>query len=216
MKRQAQRAALMLSATLSLPILLSACASTPTPDSVQQISRARPSVGFAIAQLGYDESSYFGMCLQAACPMATPKTIAVSPPLSSAPNETVQKASQRQDQFTKPEGIVIHFDAASAELEPSDTAALVQLADQARHAAHITVAGRTDSTGGRVSNQRLAWQRARAIATFLREQLGIAPARIAVEGRGACCYVADNTTSDGRQANRRAVVTLHLAQEALP
>lgn len=98
----------------------------------------------------------------------------------------------------KLEGIVIQFDAASAELEPSATAALVQLADQARHAAHITVADGTDSTGGRASNQRLAWQRARAVATFLREQLGIAPARITVDGRGACCYVADNTTSDGR------------------
>ncbi|WBS00167.1 OmpA family protein [Pseudoduganella sp. SL102] len=215
MKRQAQRAALMLSAALPLPILFSGCASTPMPDSAQQISGTRPLVGFSIAQLGYDESSYFGMCLQAACPVVTPKTNALSAQ-PAAPSDTRQKAPPSQDRFMKPEGFVIHFDAASAELEQSATAALVQLADQARHAAHITVVGRTDSTGSRAFNQRLAWQRARVVGTFLREQLGIAPARITVEGRGACCYVADNTTSDGRRANRHAVVTFHLAQEALP
>ncbi len=215
MKRQAQRAALMLSVALPLPILLTSCASAPTSDTAQQISRTRPSLGFAIAQLGYDESSYFGMCLQAACPVATPKTIAGSP-IPAAPGETSQTASQPQDRFTNVEGIAIHFDAASAELEPSDMTALIQLADRARRAERITVSGRTDSTGGHAFNQHLARQRAGAVATFLRERLGIASARIALDGRGACCYVADNTTSDGRRANRRAVVTFHLAQEALP
>lgn len=115
-----------------------------------------------------------------------------------------------------PDSVVVHFAPASVDLGPSDTTALVQLADQARHAARITVAGRTDNLGGRAFNQRLAWQRARAVAAFLCEQLGIPPARIAVEGHGACCYVADNATSDGRQANRRAVVTFHFAQEPSP
>jgi outer membrane protein OmpA-like peptidoglycan-associated protein len=215
MKRHAQHAALMLSASLPLPVLLSGCANTPMPDSAQQVRMTRPSVGFAIAQLGYAESSYFGTCLQAACPVATPKTIAVSPP-PAAPTDANREAPQPQAQLTMPESVAVHFAPASVELGPSNTTTLVQLTDQARHAARITVAGRTDNLGGRAFNQRLAWQRARVVAVFLREQLGVAPARIAVEGRGTCCYVADNTTSDGRQANRRAVVTFHLAQEALP
>lgn len=215
MKRPVQHAALMLSAALPLPMLLSGCASTPILDSTPQVATARPSAGFAIAQLGYADSSYFGTCLQAACPVATPKTIAIAPQ-PAMPSDAGWEASRPRDWFAMPEGVAVHFDPASAKLRSSDTTALVQLFDQARHAARITVAGRTDNKGSGAFNQRLALQRARAVASFLREQAGVASARITVEGRGACCYVADNTTSDGRQANRRAVVTFHLAQEPSP
>lgn len=215
MRRPAQHAALMLSATLALPMLLSGCASTPISDSAQQVATARPSAGFVIAQLGYADSSYFGTCLQAACPVATPKTIAIAPQ-PATPSDAGWEASRPRDWFAMPEGVAVHFDPASAELRSSDTTALLQLVDQARHVARITVVGRTDNTGNGASNQRLAWQRARAVASFLREQAGVASARIWVDGRGACCYVADNATSEGRQENRRAVVTFHLAQKAFP
>lgn len=215
MRRHPQRAALMLCAALPLPILVLGCASTSMLNRAQQIPTARPSVGFAIAQLGYDDSSYFAMCLPAACPVATPKTIAAAL-ASAAPTNVDRDTPQSQAQVTMPDSVAVHFAHASVDLRPSDSTALVQLSAQARHAARITVVGTTDNAGSRAFNQRLAWQRAQAVAAFLRERLGVPPARIAVEGRGGCCYVADNATSAGRQANRRAVVTFHLAQEASP
>jgi outer membrane protein OmpA-like peptidoglycan-associated protein len=85
-----------------------------------------------------------------------------------------------------------------------------------RGAGRIAIAGRTDSTGSDAVNHRLAWTRARVVADHLRDQLGVAPGRLSWEGRGACCYVGDNRTSIGRQANRRAEVTWHPALEARP
>ena len=71
----------------------------------------------------------------------------------------------------------------------------------------IEVAGHTDSTGSDVYNQTLSERRATSVALYLRSQKVI-PERLITVGLGESHPVADNSTVDGRQANRRVELTL--------
>jgi len=71
----------------------------------------------------------------------------------------------------------------------------------------VDVAGHTDSTGSDSYNQALSQRRAQAVASYLQAQ-GVAPVRLQVEGYGEMRPIADNSTEQGRAANRRVEITL--------
>ena len=71
----------------------------------------------------------------------------------------------------------------------------------------VEVAGHTDSTGSDAYNQGLSERRASSVATYLRSQ-GIMTDRLITIGMGESRPIADNSTSAGRQANRRVEITL--------
>jgi outer membrane protein OmpA-like peptidoglycan-associated protein len=71
----------------------------------------------------------------------------------------------------------------------------------------VEVAGHTDSTGSDEYNQSLSERRARSVATYLQGQ-GVITERVITVGMGESRPVADNTTPDGRQANRRVEITM--------
>ena len=71
----------------------------------------------------------------------------------------------------------------------------------------VEVAGHTDSTGSDAYNQGLSERRASSVATYLRGQ-GIMTDRLITIGMGESRPIADNSTSAGRQANRRVEITL--------
>jgi Outer membrane protein and related peptidoglycan-associated (lipo)proteins len=69
----------------------------------------------------------------------------------------------------------------------------------------LVVSGHTDDIGPQAYNDSLALKRAENVAAVLRD-LGIQEVR--VEGKGRCCYVANNDTPQGRAKNRRAEIHL--------
>jgi outer membrane protein OmpA-like peptidoglycan-associated protein len=71
----------------------------------------------------------------------------------------------------------------------------------------VEVAGHTDSTGSDSYNQSLSERRAGAVAQYLRSQ-EIGSERLLTVGMGEARPVADNSTADGRQANRRVEITM--------
>ncbi|HZX22952.1 MAG TPA: OmpA family protein [Woeseiaceae bacterium] len=71
----------------------------------------------------------------------------------------------------------------------------------------VEVAGHTDSTGTNEYNQRLSERRAASVARFLESQ-GVMDQRIITVGMGESRPIADNSTPEGRQANRRVELTL--------
>ncbi|MEM8925791.1 MAG: OmpA family protein, partial [Actinomycetota bacterium] len=73
----------------------------------------------------------------------------------------------------------------------------------------LQIIGHTDSTGAAEFNLTLSEQRADAVRDALVEA-GVDPAVITTEGAGAERPIADNSTNDGRAANRRIefIVTL--------
>jgi outer membrane protein OmpA-like peptidoglycan-associated protein len=71
----------------------------------------------------------------------------------------------------------------------------------------IEVAGHTDSTGSDAYNQSLSERRAMSVAAYLKSQK-IMNERVITVGMGESRPVADNASSEGRQANRRVELTL--------
>jgi outer membrane protein OmpA-like peptidoglycan-associated protein len=71
----------------------------------------------------------------------------------------------------------------------------------------IEVAGHTDSTGSDAYNQSLSERRAGSVAAYLKSQ-NVMPERVIAVGLGESRPVADNTSAEGRQANRRVELTL--------
>ena len=71
----------------------------------------------------------------------------------------------------------------------------------------VEVAGHTDSTGSDSYNQSLSQRRASSVTAYLSAQ-GVISQRMITLGMGEARPIADNTTSAGRQANRRVEITM--------
>ena len=71
----------------------------------------------------------------------------------------------------------------------------------------VEVAGHTDSTGADSYNQSLSERRAASVATYLQGR-NVISQRLITVGMGEARPVADNTTAEGRQANRRVEITM--------
>ncbi|HEX9851506.1 MAG TPA: OmpA family protein [Woeseiaceae bacterium] len=71
----------------------------------------------------------------------------------------------------------------------------------------VEVAGHTDSTGSDAYNQSLSERRAGSVAQYLQSQ-GVTSQRLITVGMGEARPVADNGSTDGRQANRRVEITM--------
>ena len=71
----------------------------------------------------------------------------------------------------------------------------------------VEVAGHTDSTGSESYNQGLSERRAGSVAEYIAGR-GIIPERLITVGMGELRPVADNATTEGRQANRRVEITM--------
>ena len=71
----------------------------------------------------------------------------------------------------------------------------------------LQIEGHTDSTGGDELNQKLSEQRAAATRDYLIRQ-GLAEGNITARGFGKTMPVADNSTANGRQKNRRVEIII--------
>ena len=68
---------------------------------------------------------------------------------------------------------------------------------------NVTIEGHTDSMGSAEYNQKLSQRRAQKVADVLVNEYGVDPNRISVAGFGEEQPIADNSTAEGRQTNRR-------------
>lgn len=71
----------------------------------------------------------------------------------------------------------------------------------------VAIEGHTDSVGTDDYNQRLSEQRAEAVRDYFVQQ-GVSAGSITAQGFGKSQPIADNSTSDGRQRNRRVELVL--------
>ena len=103
----------------------------------------------------------------------------------------------------------ITFKSDSAELDPSFFKVLnsVNVVVKKYNKTVVEVAGHTDSTGAADYNQKLSERRANSVAQYLESQ-GLANNRVVTVGAGESRPVADNSTPEGRQSNRRVELTL--------
>jgi OOP family OmpA-OmpF porin len=96
------------------------------------------------------------------------------------------------------------FETGSATLKPESDAQLRLVAQifQAYPNVKARIGGYTDNTGNAAANLKLSESRAQNVKSEL-EKLGVASGRLDAKGYGDQHPVGDNSTADGRAANRR-------------
>jgi outer membrane protein OmpA-like peptidoglycan-associated protein len=111
---------------------------------------------------------------------------------------------------TLPETVL--FDSGQAVLRADAEPSLQGVVDLVgdHPGARTEVLGHTDSVGAADFNQSLSERRAGAVSDWLAGH-GVDPATLTRVGYGSTRPVADNATPEGRQANRRVEVIVHLA-----
>jgi len=115
------------------------------------------------------------------------------------------------DDYDVQENVAVTFRVNSAVLSPEAKQTLDELAAKTTSAKAfmIEVAGHTDSTGSDAKNFRLSRDRADAVVQYLAVQHKIPLRRFVTPmGYGKTEAVADNTTREGREQNRRVEVKM--------
>jgi len=115
------------------------------------------------------------------------------------------------DQYEVTKRVAVKFAAGSAVLTPQAMAALSEIAQEARDkdGYMIEVEGFASSDGGADHNRRLSQRRADAVVTHLVETNLIPPRRIvAPVAAGSANPIADDSSREGREQNRRVEVRL--------
>ena len=101
------------------------------------------------------------------------------------------------------------FDTGKATLQAASQAQLSDIANifKAYPKVKAKVGGYTDNVGDKAMNQKLSEERANNVRAEL-VKLGVETGRLTAEGYGEEHPVADNTTEEGRQKNRRIAMRL--------
>jgi outer membrane protein OmpA-like peptidoglycan-associated protein len=126
-------------------------------------------------------------------------------------NKRIDQLVSSLDDYEAKRGISVNFKVGSAKLQPEAEAALDEIATQAKseRAYVIEISGFASADGSVNLNRRLSQQRADAVIRYLAENHNIPLRRIVTPfGYGESNPVADNTTREGREQNRRVEVKI--------
>jgi len=103
----------------------------------------------------------------------------------------------------------IFFETASFLLKSSSFPELDKLYDMLKKNAymHITIIGHTDNVGSAAYNLKLSLDRAHSVGSYLSSK-GIDNTRLSFDGKGDTLPIGDNSTEEGRSANRRVEINV--------
>jgi OOP family OmpA-OmpF porin len=106
--------------------------------------------------------------------------------------------------------LAVQFDTNSAQVKQNYLDDIVKLANYMNEhpSSKLTIQGHTDNQGNNQLNKNLSLERAKAVKNILVETYKIQSDRITALGFGAEKPIADNTTVEGRAANRRIMAEI--------
>ena len=110
------------------------------------------------------------------------------------------------------------FDSGKATIQPSSFPFLDEIVNifNLKEAKDwkLSIAGHTDNQGSKELNNKLSLDRANAVKSYLVSR-GIEPLRITAEGFGFSKPIADNTTPEGREKNRRVEFSINKPSQSI-
>jgi len=139
--------------------------------------------------------------------------------IQAAEREKKQLRIRLLEQFNRvlpttdtPRGLIVNmgdvlFDTGKSDLRSGAREALAKLTGIVLNypSLRLAIEGYTDTTGGAEFNQTLSQKRADAVRDYLVSQ-GLDDAKLSSQGMGMNDPVADNSTAEGRQKNRRVEI----------
>ena len=193
-------------------LLAASCSLFPTPVSPNQQATMQRLTPAQLAQLDFGRQATFARCIPPACPIRTPKTLALETPDPSAKRTDASIPSE-----SSPSAVpsALRFGLGSAKLSPAARTQLNEAMVDLKSTRRITIFGRTDNTGPLAFNDSLALARALAVRDhLLKTHPRLTPA-LTIKAQGGCCFVVSNDTLAGRTQNRRVEVVFQM-NEGLP
>lgn len=131
-------------------------------------------------------------------------------PFDPGPVESNGCPAPKIEENVKLEGVT--FKSGSSVLEANAKKVLKTIAEQLlapeNKSVNVEIHGHTDNTGSAKKNKTLSQQRAQSVVNYLASQ-GVPKNRMKAFGHGSEEPVADNSTKDGREQNRR--IEMHRA-----
>lgn len=111
----------------------------------------------------------------------------------------------------------VNFDSNSDVVKPEYYSEIRNVADFLEQYANtgVVIEGHTDSSGAADYNKTLSQRRADAVAKILVEQMGVAASRVKSVGFGEERPIADESTREGKLANRRVVAEIATQVESM-
>lgn len=100
----------------------------------------------------------------------------------------------------------IQFEVAKATILPASDGLLAELADvfkKNKHIKKVSIEGHASAEGDAKRNMKLSDDRSKAVMQHLIEKGGVEKARLVAKGFGVTKPIADNSTEEGREKNRR-------------
>jgi succinyl-CoA synthetase beta subunit len=141
----------------------------------------------------------------AATPPAAAASVAAPAASEAAMAKPIEAAAVGADVCTQKQVATgVEFETGKSVIKASSQANLKTLADQLAKCGAIKgeIAGHTDNVGNPQANQKLSQERATAVKDAL-VKLGVSADRLSATGYGDSKPVADNTSAENRQKNRR-------------
>jgi outer membrane protein OmpA-like peptidoglycan-associated protein len=128
--------------------------------------------------------------------------LSITPETLPTPQQSIEKALLKDKKYTFSAGVL--FDSGKADLRPEAGRELDSLVNFLVKYPEVVlgISGHTDDIGTDESNQELSERRAKSVQDYL-EIKGIRADHLRARGFGETRPIADNTTEEGRQANRR-------------
>ena len=126
-------------------------------------------------------------------------------PAAEAPLGPIPAAEPSAERMKYCVSLNIEFDINKAEIRPQYHDEVAKVGDFMKKYPTTTavIEGYTDEVGNDDYNMRLSQQRAESVVKYLTEKFGIEPTRLSAMGYGKTKPIADNTTDEGKQKNRR-------------
>ena len=161
----------------SVSLLVTACASVPNSEQKSESGK------LAVVQMGVQQNAEHVFCEGDRCPKRTPKYLP-SPP-APAPKTQVQPVVE---QASKQVHFKVHFRWGWSRLDAAGRTEVEKVVASGllKDAKNIEVAGRTDPTGPRNFNEKLALNRAKTVKAGL-VMAGISADRITAVAQNPCC-----------------------------
>ena len=140
--------------------------------------------------------------------------VGVSRGLDSVMKDLGAKVTAQDIKIELSADVLFDFDKSDLKAQATDSLMKVAAVIKAYPKAPLLIEGHTDGKGAHAYNVSLSEKRAAAVKTWLVQNAGVDPARIATSGWGETKPVAPNTlpngadNPEGRQKNRRVDITL--------
>lgn len=151
----------------------------------------------------------------AAAPVAGP--VMSPPPVGEAPLESIPAAEPTPEKMKYCIALNIEFDIDRAEVRLQYREEVAKVGDFMNKYPDTTavIEGYTDEVGSDEYNMQLSERRAESVVNYLVDNFGIERTRLAAKGYGKTKPVADNSTEEGKQKNRRINAVIDCAFDVM-